>query len=450
MAELASRIFQIRSGEFKLVFLLGMMLLINSMALEVADVVAVSGFLQSVDVSNILIVWIIDMLLVGAAASVQSLIVDRFNRLRVMQGMVALFILVYIALRLLFLFELVPSVVNYSLLFLLMEQQWLFFPLIFWVLANDIFDLSQAQRLFPLLAAFGFVGQIIGLGLASISPQILDALNLSHPETLTFNVINYAIILLIIVLGLRSVRLRERRAVAEPQGVRGTLAEGIAFVREVQTFRYLTIVLFAGAAILAISDFRFLSASDQAFRAAAPGSFQTFYGLYQLVVTVIAVLVQTFITGRLIKKIELKNIFVLLPIVMLVCLGLMFFPILSAVVIGRAFYRVAQVSVEEPGRKMLLSLAPDERRGRVSLFIESYLFVGGAILGSLMVGASLLIAPQIGIEVPYWIYLPIAVIAGMVALWAALQVRATYDKSMLDWRLRRRSRAASVLDKLEF
>jgi ATP:ADP antiporter, AAA family len=450
VTKLASRIFQVRPGELKLILVLGFILLINSMSLELSDVVAVSGFLEQVDVSNILIVWIIDLILVGIAASAQSLIVDRFNRMRVLQGMIVVFILAYTILRLMFVIQVIPAVVNYSLLFLLMEQQWLFFPLIFWVLANDMFDLAQAQRLFPLITAFGFVGQIIGLGLASISPWILDTLNLAHWETLTFNVINYVVILVLVSVGLHSARLRERRANSEVPTVQQNLAEGFSFVREVKAFRYLMIALFAGAFILAISDYRFLSASDNAFQLAPPGSFQTFYGLFQLGVTLVAIVVQTLITGRLIKKLELKSIFIFLPIVMLICLGMMFIPILSLIVVGRAFYRVVQVSIEEPSRKALLSLVPDERRGRVSIFIESYLFVAGAILGSLVVGASVLIAPLIGLEFPHFIYLPLAVIAGIIALWATIQMRATYDKSMLDWRLRRRSRGASVLDKLEF
>jgi hypothetical protein len=41
-------------------------------------------------------------------------------------------------------------------------------------------------------------------------------------------------------------------------------------------------------------------------------------------------------------------------------------------------------------------------------------------------------------------------LASMFALWAIYRMRRVYDSSMFNWRLKRRQRAASVLDKLEF
>jgi hypothetical protein len=42
------------------------------------------------------------------------------------------------------------------------------------------------------------------------------------------------------------------------------------------------------------------------------------------------------------------------------------------------------------------------------------------------------------------------VAAAAVGLWAALRLRAVYDSSMLNWRLKRRERRSSVMDKLQF
>src|SRR5690606_18665917 len=150
---------QLRPGELRLVFILGFLLFTNSLALDLSDVVAVSGFLSQVEVSNILIVWIVDMLLIALSSGLQTLIVDRFNRLRLIKAMLLIFAGLYLLLRLLFAFN-IPGAINYSLLFLLVEQQWVFFPLVFWVLANDIFDLSAAKRLFPAISSWGYAGQV--------------------------------------------------------------------------------------------------------------------------------------------------------------------------------------------------------------------------------------------------------------------------------------------------
>jgi len=47
------------------------------------------------------------------------------------------------------------------------------------------------------------------------------------------------------------------------------------------------------------------------------------------------------------------------------------------------------------------------------------------------------------------VYLLVGALAALGAVWAALRLRATYDVSMLNWRLAR-SRRRSVLDGIEF
>jgi hypothetical protein len=130
MANRLKQLFSVRPGEAGLVIMLGLILLGNSMALWVSSVVSVSGFLSEVGVNEILIVWIVDMLLVTLSTGLQSLVVDRFNRATMLRWMSFIFALLYVILRMMFVFK-VPGWVNYSVLFLLTEQQWLFFPLIF-------------------------------------------------------------------------------------------------------------------------------------------------------------------------------------------------------------------------------------------------------------------------------------------------------------------------------
>jgi ABC-type bacteriocin/lantibiotic exporter with double-glycine peptidase domain len=47
------------------------------------------------------------------------------------------------------------------------------------------------------------------------------------------------------------------------------------------------------------------------------------------------------------------------------------------------------------------------------------------------------------------IYLAVAVLVSIVAIWAGFRIRARYDESMLDWRLAR-ARRKSVLSGIEF
>jgi len=95
-------------------------------------------------------------------------------------------------------------------------------------------------------------------------------------------------------------------------------------------------------------------------------------------------------------------------------------------------------------------LVPEERRGRVSIFMESYLYVVGVLIGCILTGLIVWVGGLIGSQFHYYLYLAIAVVASIGAIWAVFRLRATYDTSLLNWRLKRRQRGKSMLSDIEF
>src|SRR5581483_9968928 len=187
MSAFVNRLFRLHAGEIGLVLALGILLLSNSLAMQVSSVVSVSGFLSEVGPNQILIVWIVDMLLVILAAGLQSLIVDRFDRITLMGWISLAFALAYTVLRIMFTFG-APGWLTYSLLYLLTDQQWLFFPLI---------------------GGLGFMGQIAGLGITAAAANLLKERNVSTVELLSLNVVIYILVYVLVVTRLRGVRIRE-------------------------------------------------------------------------------------------------------------------------------------------------------------------------------------------------------------------------------------------------
>jgi hypothetical protein len=106
---------------------------------------------------------------------------------------------------------------------------------------------------------------------------------------------------------------------------------------------------------------------------------------------------------------------------------------------------------DEPARKALEGLVPDERRGNIGTFLDSHFYSIATLAGS----AVLIIFFRVvaaGIMSEYQsviMYLAIAGAAGVAAFAAALALRRVYDKSLLNWRLAR-SRRKSVLDGIDF
>lgn len=442
------RLLRLRPGEASLVLVMGFVLLTNSLALEISDVVSVSGFISQVGVPQILLVWIADMVIILLTSGLQTLVVDRFHRVRLMQWMSFGIAVTYIALRLMFTIG-APGWLNYSLLYVLSDQQWLFFPLLFWVLASDIFtDLSQAKRIFPLIASFGFLGQIAGLVIAAVAPNLLNRVGSSSVDLLVLNALIALLTYGVIVVGLSKVKVRE--TARQHETVRETLTEGWNFVREVPAFRYLTVVVIAMSVAIIMLEFRFFRVSHAEID--NPDSFQTFYSLYRMGVILAAIAVQTFLASRIMDKLTLKNVFFILPITVLISsLANVVAPLIAIATGGALMSLMVKETVDESARKAFQALVPEERRGRVSMFMESYLFAAGTIVGCVITGLTIILADRfLSTESPYIIYMGIAALVSIVAIWAVAKMRSVYDSSMLNWRLKRRQRAASVLDKLEF
>ncbi|MEZ4670608.1 MAG: hypothetical protein R3E39_22105 [Anaerolineae bacterium] len=80
MQQFLSRVFKIQPGEVRLVLLLGLLLACHSFVLEINEIIGTSGFLSQVSVENVLIVWSITMGLIIISGTLQTFILDRYDR----------------------------------------------------------------------------------------------------------------------------------------------------------------------------------------------------------------------------------------------------------------------------------------------------------------------------------------------------------------------------------
>ncbi|MCB2179520.1 hypothetical protein KQH54_00190 [bacterium] len=431
--------------ERKLVFILGFALLVNALAMQISGIVSVSGFLSSDNVNQILIVLFVDYALIVVIGSLSSVIIDKFNRVSLIQWITLIFALTFIVLRVLFMLN-VPNWLNYSLMYIVSEQQFVVFPLVFWVLANDVFKFSQAKRLFPIISGWNFIGKLVGIGIAAVSPTLFANLGIKPEEILLVNVFVYLVGFMVLFGGLRDVAVRE--TVHQEESLKKTLSEGWEFIMGVPAFKYLMTALVALAVADTIIEFRFLVITDQAFNTLE--KYQTFYSIYRLGTTLLALILQTFVTGYLIKKMQLKNTFFFFPVVAVgAAIGMLVTPGVSIAIVGMAMLKLVRDTVHESGRASFLGLVPEERRGRVSTLLETYFPSFGTMLGCVLAGAVVIVGGINGRDMSAY-YLLIALVAGLFALTSVFRMVQAYDSSLLNWRLKRRQRSTSttLLNKL--
>ena len=186
----------------------------------------------------------------------------------------------------------------------------------------------------------------------------------------------------------------------------------------------------------------------------SPEGFQTFYSLYRLGLTLLSIVVQSLLTSRILSKVGLKNAFFFMPASLLLGAAAMLgLPGLSTATGGIALSRLTQETVDESARKAFQALVPEERRGRVSMFMDSYMFAIGTILGCLITGVIVFIVGGfVDTATESFIYLAVATAVSLFAIWAIFRLRAVYDSSLFNWRLKRRQRRGltGVMGKLDF
>ena len=445
------RLLNIKPGEWGLTISLLLILAVNTLVLELSDVVATAGFISNVGAQEILWLWLVDMLITLLTAGVYALVVDRTARLRLLGWLLGGFGVVYLLLAVLFFYP-SPDWLRYPLLYILADQQYVIFPLAFWVLVNDVYTLAESKRLFPVIAAGATVGSILGNGLAAGSGVILQRWGLTTAPLLLLGggVLLLGFLLLWLTFRRRAIRARQAR---EGQtDVRQTIQVGLDYIRNVPIFTYLAVAMLCGGLALTVIEYHFLFTVDQAMTG-DPLRFQTFYGVYKTALIVTLLLVQGLISGRLLEKAGLKNSFLALPAALVVSAGLaLALPGLIGGAAARFLARLVQRAWDEPARKSLENLVPDERRGRISAFIDSYFYALSTILGCLILGLLLLISAltsRLSPQAVTVVYLSLAGVAALGAVAGGILLRRGYDKSLLNWRLSR-SRRKSVLDGLEF
>ncbi len=226
------------------------------------------------------------------------------------------------------------------------------------------------------------------------------------------------------------------------------IKEGFGFIKDVPAFKFLTIsllLLYTGDVLI---EYYFFAAAD----AALPdlNQFQTFFGIFSLLRQIAYLLIQVLVVARLVDYLGLRSIWLVAPIATVLAgtsaLGVAG---LAGAVLSFTLLKLPLYGVDETARKNLQGLIPEERRGRVSLFMDGYVSALGSIIGAIMGAGALYLGTQFAFPSQTSLLLVVTGL-GLVAVYLAMQVRRTYAASMLNWRLKRRQRGrSSVLERFQ-
>lgn len=445
-----------RAGAQAILILMIFMAAANRFTLSALDVVSTGGIIGELGVEQIPWVTMAEMMVGVLVSGLYLNVIDRLPRVRMVKLLLAIFAGIYLLSAAAFwgLQVFLPGSVGiiYTLIYLFRAQQMLIFPIVYWNLSNNLYNMAAAKRIFPFFVAADTVGSLLGYSLFSLPqmlglPKLVDSANADA-------LLLASVMLLLLSLGLTQAVLREGGQQSDEVGARPSLfknlRDGFRLIGEVKLFRYLTLAVTLVWMTFSLLTYHFFAALGNT------GNYATNYSLYSIFSTLIFLGLQVWVTGFFMRRVSTRSAFIALPVGMLVMiLPALFAPGLWT---GVAAYFVAYAiynAWDAPAFSALQGLIPEERRGLVVTIVSNYAYAFGSALGSLAVGLL--------VWLPRWLpsialsdaqittgYLGLALLTAAAAIWAAWQVRRCYEESMLSWRLTRRSRAASVLDKLEF
>ncbi|MDD2923484.1 MAG: hypothetical protein PHQ36_14455, partial [Anaerolineales bacterium] len=283
-----------------------------------------------------------------------------------------------------------------------------------------------------------------------VSARILERFSAKPSEIFLLATILLLVGLFILRLTYFNRPLRARQSHSASSSLRDSINVGLDYFGNVPMLKMVAVFMALSGVALAMLEFHFLRVIETSTGNSL--EFQQFLGYYKTAQTVGLLIFQWLIAGRLLGKTSLKNVLLFLPFMLTGSLGI-------AIAVtgligaggGRFFARLIQRGWDEPARKSLQGLVPDERRGRIAAFMDTTFYNGATITSALiLLLLSYLWKNQYFSEDIYRnAYLGVGFLAAVGAVLASLKMRNVYDASLLDWRFSR-SKRKSVLDNIEF
>jgi hypothetical protein len=315
-------LFPVRREERGIVFLLYTLLSITVIANWVGKVGSNSIFIKSVGVKYLPIAYVIAPLVLLVASSVIFSLVGRMRRRDLFIWYVGLVALLSVAAQVL----LPVTNTDYWFTYVLAQVVKDTIYLIFWVYAGNLFDSEQSKRIFPLFAGSLLVGKIVGGFLAAgLTPVI-------HSESfMAIEAAGFALAFVVLVLFRRHLPEGEGAVTvekAQPKSIGERLAgslNGYKLVSRDKLLRPFGVNIFFWYFLMQIANYLFAAGLDAASKAGTLQQSQDDYTLlYASVYTsgsIVALLIQTFLTGGLIRRLGVSVVIFAFPLWYLVTFG---------------------------------------------------------------------------------------------------------------------------------
>jgi len=311
----------------------------------------------------------------------------------------------------------------YPILYVMKAQCEVLFILMFWNLANDLFNTRQSKRIFPLLTAGGVVGGMIGsFATPSLAKLIsMDNLMLAYAVTSSLGALTVK------KMGVKFPSLlvggKKRKKGQQRASFIREFKDVWPLVKQSLLVKILIFLTLLPNILIPVMNYLFAFTVNNAF--ATQGGMLAFYGYFRGSMNVVSLVILLFV-GRVYGRWGLPIVLMFHPFnyVLAFLAFLLKFDIFSAMY-ARVSTNVLRTTMNNPARAVLMGLFPVEYRATIRPFLR-----GTVVRIGILMGAGTIMISE-GLFHPRYLSV-FAMIVGGFWIITGFVLKKNYSKILLD------------------
>ena len=290
----------------------------------------------------------------------------------------------------------------------------------FWLLANDLFDAREGKRLFGFVGGGAILGGILGGALSRTMAGVLGSSNLLLVAAAML------ILEVVLVFMVWPLRRREEELVSRPGRPTPRVGGGLGALGQSRVVRLLAAALLVSTMATTLLDWQFKGIAKAAY-AGRTDEMAGFFGALYAYLSVASFLVQTLLTGGILRRFGVSVGLMALPVSLFAGSGL----ILASVVIPgiSRLFAASGAKIAEGGLRFSLDKAsmelmwlpvPRNIKEKGKAFVDTVVDrLGTGLTGFVWLGLALF-----GLDTPARIHLISIAVGVLVMVWLAVLVNA--------------------------
>jgi HEAT repeat protein len=316
---------------------------------------------------------------------------------------------------------------------ILTDAQWIYFALwvtaalgtllqgiSLWGVAGAVVDTRQAKRLFPIFAAGGILGSVIGGVLTTPLAQMIGAENLLLVWAAGLGVTFF---LSRLVLGPSKASAMRRVARKHASALRD-MADAFVYVRRSRLLQWMTVAAVFFSVLFYLLYLPYARAASERFPRAE--ELAGFFGLFWAGMTLSAFLVSVLVTNRLFAWLGVTAMVIALPILYTVAFGFLLLTSGFVMLVALRFALGTWLQgVASPGWETLTNVVPESRRDQTRAFLNGGPTQVGTVIAGLVaiLGQNVLTRHQ---------FAAVGLIAAVLTLVATIGIRRSHAGALAE------------------